>query len=617
MTVGVGDLRRVLRESRVLWEIGDEPTPGELADTLWIAMLTAPQQAPEATAEAPSLARPTSTSVDVAVTAPPGPVPVNPPSPASRGSPSPSKDLAEDDELHVRLPEPHVPDAPSAPSHTMVQATVSPLLLQPLPLARALRPLRRRLASGGPLLIDEDATADLGAEQRLWLPVLAAVGELAFDLALVIDTSDSMSLWNGLIREFRLLCEQLGAFRDVRTWHLTMGRADSRARPALRGASSSAPARDPRELLDPSGRRVIVVVTDGVHPWWRPTGPLRPILADWAAASPLAILQPFPQRLWDRSALRPALAEFHATGLGRHSARILRSPHLSGLAAEKLAAAPLLELTPTVLNRWARILAGSDSATPLAAVLLTGELDQRSADSYGQSPDSAATSWPDDPGQHVRAFRAWASAAAYTLAGYLSVVAPLRLPVMRLVQESMLPSAGPAELAEVFLGGLLRRLPDSTAAEDPEYVTYAFAAGIRDVLQSTITRTEAAELLDRIGSYLVRGSGPAAPSRQSCQVRRPMTWPRSPRSIQPSDGSRPRYSKGSAALTRRLRAGSCPSRHLLPGKAGSSPERRFPGTGFISRCCSSVLAGSAVTSVRNLNGVCANPSAGRKATISA
>ena len=494
-----------IRELRdVLRGIGIEPTPGELADALWLASL-APRL--RATKRAPS--PPTAPGPPEA---PGPPVPAAPSLPTEDGlsNLSPRSPVPEsDDSLDIRLPEPattaKIPPASRAP----VQAVASRALKDPLPLTRALRPLRRQLTWGGRVRVDEEATADLGAQQRLWLPVLIPSGEPALDLALVIDTSESMALWDGLIREFRALSEQLGAFRDIRSWYLVTGRGDS-AGPAVRGASPSSALRDPRELLDPTGRRLILVVTDGVHPWWRPSGPLRPILAQWSAASPAAIVQPFPQRLWARSALRPALAEFRASGPGRYSTRLIRSPHRSavgtsdGMAREPVVI-PILELTPTVLERWTRLVGGLQPAATLAAAILTGESEESGSRPTTRGPDSSEEHDRADPAERVRALRASVSPDAYRLAGYLSVVAPLSLPVMRLVVESMLREAGSAELAEVFLSGLLRRLPDISGA-DTEYVTYGFVAGTRDVLLSTVTRSEALTLLDRVGSYLISGS---------------------------------------------------------------------------------------------------------------
>jgi hypothetical protein len=380
--------------------------------------------------------------------------------------------------------------------------------------------LRRQVAAAGRERIDEDATADLCAEQRMWLPVLTPVREPALDLALVIDGSDSMTLWEALVREFRTLCEQLGVFRDIRTWRIAAS-DDGHPAPVLRGASPVSGARDPRELLDPSGRRLIMIVTDGVHPWWQPSGLLQPIVSEWAMASSVAIIQPFPQRLWSRSMLRPAVAEFQAKGPGRHTAHIIRPP--SGLPASMAAdldgdalagdppdtvIVPILEPTPMALHRWARLTAGYGQPVTLAAAVLARDVRSPQLD---DRLGARAASHPPDPTRLVRDFRATVSPSAYRLAGYLSSAAPLTLPVMRLVQQSMMPESGPAELAEVFLSGLLRRLSAESPGRNGESATYGFAAGVREILFSTITRTEALDVQDQVGNYLLSGQGAGRP----------------------------------------------------------------------------------------------------------
>src|SRR5262249_12243933 len=82
--------------------------------------------------------------------------------------------------------------------------------------------------------------------------------------------------------------------------------------------------------------------------------------------------------------------------------------------------------------------------------------------------------------------------------------------VMRLVQESMMPETGPAELAEVFLSGLLLKSANTDPLGDPQSTSYVFAAGVRDVLQSALTKGEALSVLDQVGGYLLVRQGSRA-----------------------------------------------------------------------------------------------------------
>ena len=65
-----------------------------------------------------------------------------------------------------------VPDAPS--------------LREPLTLARALKPLMRRVPSGRELVLDEAATIQRIADEGLWIPVLKSAVEPWLDLELVV-----------------------------------------------------------------------------------------------------------------------------------------------------------------------------------------------------------------------------------------------------------------------------------------------------------------------------------------------------------------------------------------------------------------------------------------------
>ena len=156
------------------------------------------------------------------------------------------------------------------------------------------------------------------------------------------------------------------------------------------------------------------------------------------------------------------------------------------------------------MRRWAGIISGSSGITQLPAAALSRSVAWEGDAAADVRDGYLIESAESDPALIVRNFRASVSPAAYRLAGYLSA-APLTLPVMRLVQESMMPDTGPAELAEFFLSGLLRRLVGGGPAADVDSAPYVLAAGVREVLQSTLTRGEALAVLDQAGSYLARG----------------------------------------------------------------------------------------------------------------
>lgn len=98
-----------------------------------------------------------------------------------------------------------------------------PALPGALALHRALRPLgRRAVPDGGHALaqLDEEATVELTAASGFRLPVLRPAPTRWLDVALVVDDSVSMGVWDRSVREFRALLQtsrhlQVGAGLDA------------------------------------------------------------------------------------------------------------------------------------------------------------------------------------------------------------------------------------------------------------------------------------------------------------------------------------------------------------------------------------------------------------------
>ena len=85
----------------------------------------------------------------------------------------------------------------------------------------------------------------------------------------------------------------------------------------------------------------------------------------------------------------------------------------------------------------------------------------------------------------VGLFRSVASPTALRLASYLAT-APLSLPVLRELQSMTLPGSRPADLAEVFLSGLLRRVRQPC----PRKVDFDFYPGVQQILLASMSRAE-------------------------------------------------------------------------------------------------------------------------------
>jgi hypothetical protein len=372
-------------------------------------------------------------------------------------------------------------------------------LLDRLQIGRALRPFRRRVLSKTSTVIDEEETVRLGVDSGVWAPVHRPTPGRWLDLALVVDDSASMVIWRRVIAEFRDLIAQVGAFADIRVWYCDTDVPSERLTISP-GAGRGRRAHDIRELLDPTGRRVVLVLSDCVGVAWS-SGAMARALQVWGGAGPVAIVQTLPQRMWEAcgpefvpatlSARRPAVPN---TGL------VVKGPYA---AKDAGVAVPVLALDPRSIAPWAAMVGGAQSVELRGSVVLAGSrVDTAASDRTLPWIES-----PRDADALIRRFRKFASTDAVRLAVCLAG-APLSLPVMRLVQQVMLPGSRTSVLAEVFLGGLLRRVrhtPDSSGpvvSDDAEAIEFDFMPGVRDRLLASLPRHERVAVLTRVGDFL-------------------------------------------------------------------------------------------------------------------
>ncbi|MFJ2722761.1 SAV_2336 N-terminal domain-related protein [Streptomyces sp. NPDC087437] len=385
-------------------------------------------------------------------------------------------------------------------------------LASPRALSRAMRPLRRRVPSRTALAFDEDATVDWMAETALHEPVLRPEPERWLNAALVVDDGPSMVLWQQYAAEVRALLEGLGAFRDIRTYWLDSSGEPGpllRARPIRSGVVPRASLR-----IDPVRPTVIMVLSDMVGPGWR-NGAVKGLLRRWARRAPVTVLQTLPERMWP-SADRPVERLVVQSREPAAAGRALRASHPvlpSELVSYSGTPVPVLELTKGRVEPWVSLLSTGHSRAAMPVLLIPDGVPDSPTDSLADSRAGTGASDSTEPEERLRRFREVASPESRQLAGALASVKPLTLPVMRLVHEANRTGPGQfhqAQLAEVFLGGLLRRSRLAARTQAADSVEYEFVPGVADLLLDTVRTSVALDTAAQVSEYLLRrgGSGP-------------------------------------------------------------------------------------------------------------
>src|SRR5579871_484802 len=192
-----------------------------------------------------------------------------------------------------------------------------------LAIARSLKPLMRTVPSRHDFILDEEATAQQFAENAgFWWPVLSALPERWLDVALVVDNGPTMVVWDQVVVELNRLLACQGAFRDVREWRLdTTGQGPVLYRKSTGSQDSDRP-RSIRELADPTGKRLVLVLTDGLSAAWR-DGALANALETWAAMMPIALIHLLPQRLWPQTGPGSPVCTLRALAPGMPNTRLV------------------------------------------------------------------------------------------------------------------------------------------------------------------------------------------------------------------------------------------------------------------------------------------------------
>jgi DNA-directed RNA polymerase specialized sigma24 family protein len=262
--------------------------------------------------------------------------------------------------------------------------------------------------------------------------------------------------------------------------------------------------RSPAELIDPSGRRLILVVSDCVSPQWR-DGKLTKTLELWAKQGSIAIVQMLPKWLWKRTALGRA-SEVRLQGLnpGEFNQKLIAKgvSLWDELEETRGVKVPVFTLEPDRVATWAQMLSGKGSTWTAGYVFKLDPIPARQGqDLFNLDVDRS------NPEQRVQAFRVTASPMARKLAGLLAAAPVISLPIVRLIQETLLKESQQVHVAEVFLGGLLKPLSEINPETNPNYVQYEFIDGVRELLADSVPSGYVLDVVDAVSKYVARKVG--------------------------------------------------------------------------------------------------------------
>ncbi|MCO5799445.1 MAG: formylglycine-generating enzyme family protein [Dolichospermum sp. OL03] len=371
-----------------------------------------------------------------------------------------------------------------------------------LEIGRSLRPLMRKVPSRIKFVLDEENTAQQIAENDVWIPVLKPARERWLDLVIVVEENRATVVWEETINEFRKLMERHGAFRNVYTWNLCTNDGKPQFFHQQRKATKKQRSRSPKELLEPNGRRLILLISDCISSlWWE--GEIHNLLELWSKQVSVTILQLLPEQLWERTVLDLGISVSLSAiepGLLNSKLTIHDFPFWLEEKPNQALKLPIVILEPESLEYWAKVIAGTGNIDTVGILFMPNWKELIPTHKLFSSQTTK------DPKLLVNKFYDSASPLARRLANLMSS-APVSIPVIHLIQEKMLPPPRkPIILAEIFMSGLLE--PKLISQENqPEKWQYDFVEGVREVLWRSVRLTEIEAMFKAVSEYICQKAG--------------------------------------------------------------------------------------------------------------
>jgi len=392
-----------------------------------------------------------------------------------------------------------------------IQVQAAPALPNPREIGRSLRPLMRKMPSLTRLELDEIATVNRIAERDIWVPILQPAPERWFDLELVIEANQFSFIWQDTLNEFQQLLECQGAFRNVRTWYVQAGAAGqpelvAKKQQKRTDTESGQPLRSHKELVDVSGRRLVLLISDCRSPLWQ-QGQLHNWLALWSQHGPAAIAQLLPERLWSQSELDVGFAVQASSlipGAPNPKLQIRELPIRTEIASIDTLTVPIVTLTASSLKQWALVVAAAGRQRSPARLFDLSWVKDLERDR------SRAVIQPKSAKERVELFMATASPLAQQLARMMAAV-PVELPVVHLIQQELLPDVQPVQIAEVYSSGLLEEIKPNNVKAEPSKpdapVRYDFVKDVRGLLNETTPLDKTLGVLEVLSKRIARTLG--------------------------------------------------------------------------------------------------------------
>lgn len=466
-------------------DLGLDLLPEEIADILWLVDKMSPDSQPTTTALSNSGVKDEALSLEE-----PNPPPIKPFHPNQT-----NLDNLKTGKIENRSTNKTVT------SISPIQIPIHDTLLNSLTISEALRPLKHRVRSKRNFIIDEEKTVNQIAEQDLWTIITKPKPSYRFDVSYVVDSSDSMILWEKLVKEFELILKGLGAFRKLEKWTILTNIKTPKLYKKTPSNLESPELHNYKELSGLSDTpKIIFVVTDCISISWY-NGEVAKILTEWGKNNIVVIVQVLPETLWVRTALGKMITETIFAPVSQATNSQLKTKTLSPSGNKNNAYSfpiPTINIETKVISSWVKVIQAVANNEILGTILWKENILK----SY---PTNDSRSSIEYANKTLDSFWATASPVAQQLAVLMSAV-PFNLELIHLIQKHVLKERDQSYLAEVFLSGLIKKIKYVDNL-NKEHFSYDFIPEARKLLLDSLNIYDFQAISKQLSKYIEKNFG--------------------------------------------------------------------------------------------------------------
>jgi len=329
--------------------------------------------------------------------------------------------------------------------------------------------------------IDIDKTVEAIATTEIFDIKYQRVLEKCYSLTIIIDKSSTMELWQELIRLFIKMLKTTAVFHNVNIYYWDT----AHKQPILYYDKDFKQKIDSKSI--PNGdKELLWVLSDCLAPSWKSGSSFKQIKY-WSKYSFISLIQMFPKHMWMGTMLYKGIhTRFKSLN------KIINNDTLYTdiKTDENSLKLPIISFEPFSLQAWAKVVANSFDNSISGIILNNYEFETITNHTTPTTQDI------------LDRFYTQASPLAQKLAFYMSIL-PIDFQVVRILQEEKLPQTNQSHVAEVFLGGLIKR------EKIENKIIYSFYPNIREKLSENLPISESLEVLEKMSNFLTNHLGEA------------------------------------------------------------------------------------------------------------